>query len=682
MPFRVWLPLYVVFYVVALVYFVSGLDDLLMDVLYVLKGRKSARRLDLATLDSVPPKRIAIMVPAWDEGKVIAAMVSTNRELLMYPETRYDFFVGTYPNDEPTQVALAAGAKGAFNVHVVINRSRGPTGKAQNLNELYAAVVDWETRHGTQFDILVLHDAEDLIHPLSLKLYNYLIPPNDYVQIPVVPMQPSGPGRSFFGYLTRGTYADEFAENHFRHMLTREGTSAFIPSAGVGTAVSREAARLLAQEHDGAPFALGSLTEDYEFSMRMTKMGLRGVYYAEGVARLDSRGRLVNEFVATKEMFPNSFAQAVRQKTRWIYGITFQTPARVSWRGGTLAQRYSVIRDSKAKFTNLVTIPGLVVNLAAALLFFSPAAAHGLANLILFRLLLPANFAFSLVRFASRGLAVAQVYGFREAVNAVLLPPLVPLRYLWGNAINFAATLRAWRTHFFGSQAQKRKWAKTQHDTFAPAEEIAAYRRKLGDILLQKRLIDAARLRKLLARQSQERVPLGELLLQTQTVSESDLLAVLGELTGRGVVDLDERWLNPGLAVVLPKHLATAYGVVPLAASATTLVVATPRPPSQEALAALERACGRRVHWTLASAHSILKSLASLYRNDSDGPPVPRLGERLLDGKVIGPEQLLEALGKQAELGRPLGEVLVALGFATPEQIGRWLEAPPRSTAV
>ena len=59
-----------------------------------------------------------------------------------------------------------------------------------------------------RFDILAGHDAEDLIHPLELRLFNYLIPEYDFVQTPVLPLElrPS--------QLVAGTYLDEL--DHLR----------------------------------------------------------------------------------------------------------------------------------------------------------------------------------------------------------------------------------------------------------------------------------------------------------------------------------------------------------------------------------------------------------------------------------------------------------------------------------
>ena len=44
-----------------------------------------------------------------------------------------------------------------------------------------------------------------------------------------------------------------------------------------------------------------------------------------------------------------------------------------------------------------------------------------------------------------RGKAILKVYGARMLFFSCLLPPLFPIRLIWGNVINFWATVRAWR---------------------------------------------------------------------------------------------------------------------------------------------------------------------------------------------------------------------------------------------
>ena len=70
--------------------------------LFKLKHYKPLTEEDLA---ANPEKHVAIMVPAWQEEPVIARMLRHSLKVLNY--TNYDIFVGTYSNDEGTQLRVA-----------------------------------------------------------------------------------------------------------------------------------------------------------------------------------------------------------------------------------------------------------------------------------------------------------------------------------------------------------------------------------------------------------------------------------------------------------------------------------------------------------------------------------------------------------------------------------------------
>ena len=126
---------------------------------------------------------------------------------------------------------------------------------------------------------------------------------------------------------TAGHYADEFAENHARDMLVREILSKSVPSAGVGSGYSRRALELLAADSNNQLFNIDSLTEDYDFGMRMRKFGLSQIFVRQILHRQISRtsrftGKRYTtskrEYIVIREFFPRTFTSAVRQKSRWI----------------------------------------------------------------------------------------------------------------------------------------------------------------------------------------------------------------------------------------------------------------------------------------------------------------------------------------------------------------------------
>ena len=52
----------------------------------------------------------------------------------------YDIFVGTYPNDEPTQMEVARAAFDRPRIHRVVCPNDGPTSKADCLNWIVEAI--------------------------------------------------------------------------------------------------------------------------------------------------------------------------------------------------------------------------------------------------------------------------------------------------------------------------------------------------------------------------------------------------------------------------------------------------------------------------------------------------------------------------------------------------------------
>ena len=118
-----------------------ALDDLAVDLIYF-----SRRLWRAATVYSLHPRayadrlaapqrpgRLALFVPAWDEGMVVADMLRSTLE--RWGARDYRIFVGHYPNDPATAAALDAIIDP--KVETVMMPMPGPTTKADCLNHLY-----------------------------------------------------------------------------------------------------------------------------------------------------------------------------------------------------------------------------------------------------------------------------------------------------------------------------------------------------------------------------------------------------------------------------------------------------------------------------------------------------------------------------------------------------------------
>jgi adsorption protein B len=326
---------------------VSGLDDLFIFVVWAAGlARGGHTEWEAALRPCAEVRRIAIFIPLWHEAAVIAKMLEHNLAAIRY--RNYDVFVGAYPNDEPTLEAVRGVAARFENVHLCVCPHDGPTSKADCLNWVYQHMLLMEEQTGARFEVVVSHDAEDIIHPGELSWYNGLIGRYGMIQTPVLALET--PWQEW----VHGLYCDDFAEAHTKDLPVRALLGGFIPSAGVGTAYSRTALEKLAESDANRVFEPECLTEDYENGMRLSLLGERQLFLP---VRIEDGLPM-----ATREYFPRTFRAAFRQRTRWVTGIALQSWERHGW-GRDPKQWYWIWRDRKSLVGNPL---GLYANLLCA----------------------------------------------------------------------------------------------------------------------------------------------------------------------------------------------------------------------------------------------------------------------------------------------------------------------------
>jgi len=651
---------------------ISSIDDVFVDIWYwsrrIYRGIFVYRRHDPLTIEQLreqPEQLIAIIVPAWKEAEVIAHMVDNAVATLEYDN--FVIFVGTYPNDADTQREVEIVRERHPRVQRVVTPHDGPTSKADCLNWVLQAIRLYEEDNQVEFAMLVMHDAEDVVHPLELKMFNHLIPRFDFVQLPVYPLETP------WYYLTSGHYMDEFAENHGKDLVVRESLIGQVPCAGVAAGFSRKAIEKAAEASNNLVFDTSSVTEDYELTFRLHRLGItRQIFVRFGVERpvmrrqfpyLFTKPRQVRrlEFVATREFFPTSFRAAVRQKGRWIVGIVFQGWQNLGW-DGSLATRYILMRDRKSIITSMVTLLGYVIAANVLVMWllemlfpwvfrFPPLIERG----TWLEYLIWLNGVFLLNRLVQRVIFCWEVYG---SYHAIMTFP----RQIWGNVINFFAVLRAIRL-FIGYLRTGRliAWDKTTH-AFPSVGELRSFRRRIGDLLLDRRLLTVAQLDAALARQQETAQPLGDVLLDMELVDEDALYLALSEQLGMKLQDLDWTRVAPDVLSLLSPHVAAHHFAFPISLDPDgTLEVAVSRPLPPEALDALAEAAGRPVRPTLVRRSDIGFALAHAFdkARSLNGSP---LGQRLLNDGSISQEQLEVALRMQRRQYRPLGKILIQQG--------------------
>ncbi|WP_374309479.1 glycosyl transferase family protein [Methylocella sp.] len=456
----------------ALFIFASSVDDLFVDAVYW--WRKAAQKLrgraephpDAAAVAAKPEQPLAVMVPAWLEYDVIAAMIENAAATLDY--ARYTVFVGVYVNDARTIAEVERVRRRFRHVVQVTVPHPGPTCKSDCLNFIVEAILAHEKAHGLAFAGAILHDSEDVLHPLELRLFNYLLPEKDMIQLPVMSLE-----REWYE-LIGATYMDDFAEWHGKDMLVREALTGAVLSAGVGTCFSRRALATLSEKTGGQPFNTSVLTEDYDISLRLGSQGMTSTFCRFPVTyEVNRRGWIdpsrsktvtFTAPLSVREFFPDTFRTAYRQKARWTLGIAFQGWRQLGWRG-SLADRYFLYRDRKGTVAFLVIGAAYVLTAQILFLFFSAEAGYWpdrfpsiFATHPWLGAILAADGAFLILRAAQRYYFTSILYGRRHGLLSIP-------RIFVANLVNFAATLRAWKL-FLGNVFTGKPigWDKTMHD--------------------------------------------------------------------------------------------------------------------------------------------------------------------------------------------------------------------------
>ncbi|HEY1760631.1 MAG TPA: glycosyl transferase family protein [Bryobacteraceae bacterium] len=543
----------------------SGLDDIVVDAFWAFawikaKVRPAARLFPPGEgqLASAPQRRIAILVPLWHEHEVIGKMLEHNFASIRYSD--YHIFAGCYPNDDLTQEAVQSAAARFPNVHLALCPHDGPTSKADCLNWIFQHLLLEEEAQGEPFEVIVTHDAEDLIHPEELRWINYYSGRFDFIQTPVLALPT--PLWDF----THGVYCDEFAEYHTRDMTVRAISGGFVPSSGVGTGYRREALERLARASSNRIFDPEALTEDYVNGLRLFRLKCTQTFVPLG------RGSSAPDLVATRELFPQTWGAALRQRTRWVTGIALQGWQQFGWRG-TPGEVYWLWRDRKglignplSLLSNAVFAYGVATSLWTRM---SPAAARvGIATLTL-----------QLLRAGIRMACVARVYGLPFSLG-------VPFRAVYANALNSAATFQALGRYAVArALGRPLKWLKTEH-AYPTRAILLAHKRRLGDILIGSGHLTPDALAAAL-----EFCPpslrLGEHLINTGQLTPEVLYEALSVQQGLPVVEVDAGSVPVGVAHALPEKVARDWKVLPFRVADGNLFLAGPEIPTPETTRAL-----------------------------------------------------------------------------------------------
>jgi bacteriophage N4 adsorption protein B len=625
---------------IALIILISSVDDAFIDVSYwirrvwrLLTIYKKTPYLDYTALNIPPEKPLAIMVPAWHETGVIGKMAELAATTLEYEN--YHIFVGTYPNDPDTQRDVDKACALFPNVHKIICARPGPTSKADCLNNVLDAILQFERNTHLEFAGFILHDAEDVISSMELKLFNYLVGKNDLIQVPVYPFE-----RKWTNF-TCMHYVDEFTELHSKDIPMREALAGQVPSAGVGTCFSRKAILALLADGDGIAFDSQSLTEDYDIGFRLKAKGMKEIFVRFPVLKLNelesSAPKLFGQsdresnVICVREYFPETIETAVRQKSRWIIGIVYQGYKTIRWNKSWILN-YFLWRDRKGVVTNFVSFAATIILVQLTILWlYQNLWPNAYRFLSIFEddrwlvLILWINLVLMINRTFQRIFFVSAYYGIFEGLMSVP-------RLFWGNYINFLANWRALKSIIKQGDPHRVAWDKTTHD-FPSIGAENQERQMLGQILVKQGAITEVELEEALTHKAKG-LMIGSWLIHAGKITSWQLAKALSEQGNVQAESIDAYAIPKSLINSFPAALALHYAALPIRTEGSRLVLASESVIDPVSLAAIARKLKAPIKNILARHGQVTVGLRHWYSHIKGNDPRKQLDDTVAEGRL------------------------------------------------
>src|SRR5262245_977434 len=176
---------------------------------------------------------------------------------------------------------------------------------------------------------------------------------------------------------------------------------------------------------------------------------------------------------------------------------------------------------------------------------------------------------------------------------------------------------------------------KPEKVTAHPSSE--ARRSKLGEILVENGAITVSQLEHALAEQSTLKLPLGQILLKLDYVTDETMRQALGLQLNVPYLDLENVMIDRGLARVINPTYAKRHSLLPVATVGRTLTVAMDDPTATAIVQDLSRLTGFSITVVTSSSRAILRAFKRLYDDVPDVPEAPRTeAERPVRSQMIG----------------------------------------------
>jgi type IV pilus assembly protein PilB len=155
-----------------------------------------------------------------------------------------------------------------------------------------------------------------------------------------------------------------------------------------------------------------------------------------------------------------------------------------------------------------------------------------------------------------------------------------------------------------------------------------AARSRLGDVLVDARVLTREQVDRALSEQGAWGGRLGQVLLNLGLLDEQTLASAIARQLGLRLVDLDRLKLPAGVSQLLPLTVAERYGVMPLGRreDPRRLLLACFDPTMSEALHEAQKASGLQIEVYITTSSAIERAIRRVYYGEAAPEAVPGAG--------------------------------------------------------
>lgn len=142
---------------------------------------------------------------------------------------------------------------------------------------------------------------------------------------------------------------------------------------------------------------------------------------------------------------------------------------------------------------------------------------------------------------------------------------------------------------------------------------MVTLKRRLGELLIEKKLLTQEKLNEALNIQKETKEKLGEILVRLGAISRDALLEILSAEMGIPAISLSRYKIDPHMMPLLPKKIVELYCVMPISCLANTLTLAMADPLNIHALDDIRRLTHLEIRPLLATEKDIKEAIEQYY---------------------------------------------------------------------